>query len=221
MAEATTTETTTQPAEVTLDDVYREFNVAPEAEKPTTATPEPLKAPAAPSVDLPDFYDVEKVKAWAAQQQNQVSVLQSQVQQFTGVVTQAQRAAQQATLERDISHAVETINETVQLPDNQKKLIEYALEDKARSDPRFKQLWDNRGKNPIAWSKALTAVRRDIAETFAVKADPQIAANRRALRDSQASSATTQTGGEEPSWMSQPSDSAEFQKGWNRMLSGT
>lgn len=212
-------QTTETPApEVTLDDVYKEFNVAPEVERPAPVTPAPQ--PTTPQVDLPDFYDADRIKAWAVAQASQSSALQAQVQQLTGVVSNAQREAQKVLLERDISQAVETINETVQLPDTQKKLIEYALEDKARSDPRFKQLWDNRGRNPIAWNKALTAVRKEIADTFSVKADPQIAANRRALRESQASSATTQAGSEEPSWMSAPSNSPEFQRGWNNMMNG-
>lgn len=212
----------TTEAVPTLDDVYRDFNITVTAPAATTETKSPVKETVAPPApDLPDFYDPEKIKAWAASHAGQTSALQAQVQQLTGVISSTQMESRKAAVDKDISQAVETVNQSVKLPDAQKKLIEYALEDKARTDPRFKQIWDGRGQNPIAWNRALSAVSREIADTFSVRVDPQLAANRRALRESQAASATTQNAETEtPAWQSLPADSVEFQQNWNKMVRG-
>jgi hypothetical protein len=53
-------------------------------------------------------------------------------------------------------------------------VVEISLGAEARKDPRFLIIWQNRGKNPKAYSEAIKAFSGKLAKKFAMRADPQI-----------------------------------------------
>lgn len=233
MTEATTPSAQTQPATTTteqptptLEEVYKEFNVslpaASSQQQSVQTRTDATTVQAPPPLEVPDpIQDPEKFKAFMGERSKVESALFTSYQQVAGLLTGFQREQATQKLEKDISSAVETVNQAIGLPDPQKKLIEFALEDKARHDPRFKQIWDNRTQNPIAWSRALQAFSSEVGDTFSVKVDPQLRADRAALKLSQTQSATTKTEtSEQPAWMSKDANDPEFQRNWQAMARG-
>lgn len=187
----------TEP-EVTLDDVYREAGLdkisqTTEPQQIPSISPQvPVQspqyvAPAAPSI--PDPYDTEAFRAYMAQQQAGMTTLQQATIQVANYLSTIQQREAKAALEADIGKAVSTVNEVVKHPNP--KVVEAMLDAKARENPQFKALWDNRSKNPTAWNNALKVVSREIAKDFEYKADPRLVDSQKALKAAQRQMATT------------------------------
>lgn len=64
-----------------------------------------------------------------------------------------------------------------------KKLVKYALADRYNSDESFKTIVDGRDKSPEALEKAVESLIPEFRKDFAVKADPQIAEDQRAMSE--------------------------------------
>lgn len=223
----TETNTTEQPQatqatpEPTLDDVYREAGVsqpAAQAEPQQQAVPQqaPQRASTPQAPQIPDPYDTEAFKAYMAQQAQGQTQLQAALTAFSGYLNQIQLREARAALEADIKTAVEQVNEIVNHP--RPKVIEAMIEAKAREDSRFRQLWDNRQKNPEAWSKALKAVGRQIAEDFSVKTDPKLVEAQRARKLAQSQMATTAREEPDASWDGLTQE--QFNQKWEQLMSG-
>ena len=67
--------------------------------------------------------------------------------------------------------------------------IEVSIAHRARKDPKFMQLWKNRDQNSQAWNAGLKALANELGEKFSMRADPQLAENLRAAKQSQQSQA--------------------------------
>jgi hypothetical protein len=218
--ETTAADTTTETEkEVTLDDVYRDAGLDKiEASADTTTKTETktdtvkVEVPA-----IPDPYDTENFKAFMAREAAGKAELQQAVRQVVGHLTAQQQQAVQAATRADIDKAVAAINETVNHP--KPKVIEATLDGMVRDDPRLKAIWNNRGKNPGAWSNALKIVTKQIAEDFTVKVDPNLVAAQRARKDAQKQMATT-TNKETNSVEERlgAATGADFELGWERLV---
>jgi len=218
-ASAPAAEATQQPApEPTLEDVYKsaaaDFQLA--APVAPVAPPQPAIAPSAPAAPIiPDPYDTEAHKAYLAQLAKGQTETQEALRQVAGFLTQQQQKEAKAALDADIKSAVDTVNEVVGHP--KPKVIEAMLDAKAREDVRFKALFENRAKNPAAWSNALKAVSREIAADLSVKVDPALQASQRARKIAQQQMATTEAPkSETEEWESLSVE--EQQAKMNRML---
>ena len=99
--------------------------------------------------------------------------------------------------EADIRQAVEVITKEAGI---EAGIAEVALEAKARQDPRFLHVWNNRQKNPQAFQAALKAVSSEFGEKFTVRQDPQLVENQRAVAASRNQMATTQTKSDQDKW---------------------
>lgn len=184
-----------------LEKVYKDFGVEAEAAsfKPENQAPQaPAPQPQTPAPQKFDPFDpsfpqhMQAVSQAAAQAQSALSQLQGQH-------TALQRQLHSQRVEADLKQAVGVVAEKSGLdPD----IAEVALEARARKDPRFLQIWNNRAQNPKAFQAALDAFSGEAKERFAVKQDPQLVENQRAVRASQQQMATTTRESDGDKWAS-------------------
>lgn len=212
-------------AEPTLEDVYKQFNVEEEAQSFSPQPQQPVRqestTPTAPTTAIPDpVLDGAGFKAWLSQQNNQHQLLQQSLQQVAGKLSQFEMAARLQREEADISKAVETFNS--HLGDNKvdPDLAEVALGAKARKDPKFRAVWEKRYQNPAALNAALKAYAKEFGSKYAMRADPQIAENVRALKEATTSTKATSEQPKTDSARDRMANAqgADFEREWNRML---
>ncbi len=184
-----------------LEKVYSDFGIEDQAaefkpQSPTPAQPAvPVQQPA-PALKVPDAFSPE-FAAYQAQLANGVSSLHQSLQQTQHKLTQLDQQLNRRQVEADIKQAVGVIAEKAGI---EADIAEVALEAKARSDPRFLQVWNNRSKNPKAFQAALQAVSTEFAQKYTVRQDPQLVENQRAVAASRNSMATTQKTSEQDKW---------------------
>lgn len=174
-----------------LEKVYKDYGIEAEAAsfQPQPAAPQApaqQSQPAAPAQKFdpfdPNFPAHMQAVSQAAAQAT------SALHQLQGQHTALQQQLHSQRVEADLKSAVGTVVEKSGI---EADIAEVALEAKARKDPKFLQIWNNRAKNPKAFQAALEAVSGEFKERFAVKQDPQLVENQRAVRASQQQMATT------------------------------
>ena len=185
-----------------LEHVYQQFGIEEQAASFNPQSPQPAQqpqAPAAPSVPkVPDPFDPNFAN-YQAQIANGVSSLHQQLQQTQHKLTQMEQHMARRQTEADIKAAVGVITQKAGI---EADIAEVALEAKARQDPRFLAIWNNRSKNPKAFEAALTAVAGEFQQKFTVRQDPQLVENQRAVKASQQQMATTQKTSDGDKWAS-------------------
>ncbi len=207
----------TAPSEPTLDDVYKEFNVE-EVAKSFEATPQPkYEAPKPEQVNVPDpTLDVDGFQRWAQGVHSADAEIKQTLHRVSEQLTNFQQERQRNQEEADIKNAVSKLKEKVDADDD---FLEIALAHKARKDPKLLSVWENRHKNPKAWDAALKAVGNEFAGKFALKSDPQLAENTRAMKASRDQMATTQKESPDDKWANMSDN--EFSHEWSRLVGGT
>ena len=229
MSDAQTSQPVEQPAtakpeiteqNITLDDVYRDAGLdkieaatpAPHPRQPEPQTPEPSK--------VPDPYDSENFKAYMARHAAGQTALQQTLGNVTQFLTTMQAQEAKKALESDIKSAVEKVNETVGHP--KPKVIEAMLDAEARENPKFKAIWENRSKNPVAWDNALKIVAKKFGDELSVKVDPALVAAQRARKISQQQMATTSAESEQSPQEERlaAAQGSDFDAEWGKLLSG-
>lgn len=206
---------------ITLDDVYRDAGLdkvetpAPAAQtpaQPATPTLEPLK--------IPDPYDSENFKAYMARKDSETTALRSTLGNVAAFLTTMQAQEAKKALESDIKSAVERVNETVGHP--KPKVIEAMLDAEARDNPKFKAIWENRAKNPVALDNALKILSRKFGEDLSVKVDPALVEAQRARKASQRQMATTTAESDESPQEQRlaAAQGSDFDAEWQKLLGG-
>ncbi len=207
----------TDPAPVvtepSLDDVISEFNVqaAPAVTQPATVSNEPPPAPV-----TVDPLDTNQFNSYVNQVNAGQSVLTTQLQDVKTELTELRQERAELQIEADINEVVGKINEGNNLDP---QLVRVHLELTAQNKPGFKALWDNRKQNPAAFKKAVSALSREVGETYANKQDPELTANQQAVQQSQQSLAGKTTETPENSIESELANAkteAEWQRIWQR-----
>lgn len=212
-----TTETTPQNEQTagpTLEDVYREYNVEGIAQQFQAATAP--KAPQAEVVsDAPDpVTDPDAYRRFQLDQVHRTHEIQQSLQKHGDIVQALYADHMRKQVEADVKRAVDYLQPKFDGVDPE--LLEVALDNKARRDPRFQKLWEDRSKNPAAWNKALDAFAGEYSKKFSVKSDPQLAENQRAVRASQEAQASTRRAADVNEW--DGLSKAEFDAKWRAML---
>lgn len=189
--------TEVKQAEPTLEDVYKTHKVDEMAQE-FTAKPQPKQERQEPTpkeepeVNVPDpVLDPSGYRNFVARDAKEKAGLKQALNELRTQLTNQQRERLQATEEADIRKAVSEVNGHLgesKLPDD---FVEVALGVEAKRDPRFFTLWNNRAKKPEAFAAAVKAFAGKLGKTHALRADPQIAENQRALRDATSTKATT------------------------------
>jgi len=184
---STTPEPSTEPS---LEDVYKQYHVSePQAQPQPTPQPQPAPSQPEPEVSIPDAaLDPDGYRQWARQRLMSETQIKQALNAVAGRIHQYEAAQTKQREEADIQRAVEVIREKV---DADPDLIEIAIAQKARKDPRFMSLWANRAKNPQAWNAGLKAAAGELAGKLAMRQDPQITENLRAAKQSQQTQATS------------------------------
>lgn len=180
-----------------LEKVYQDFNIEeaaqtfqPQSPQPA-AQPQPQPAPQKFDPFDPNFpAHMERISK-AAQE------AQSALQATTGKLSQLERQLHQKAVEADIKSAVGIITEKAGI---EPEIAEVALEAKARQDPRFLKIWNNRQQNPKAYKAALEAVASEFQQKYTVRQDPQLVENQRAVKAAQQQMATTQKSSQQDEW---------------------
>lgn len=190
---------TTEAGGDTLEKVYKEFNVdqmaanfrpQPAAQPAQAQAQQPVQhaAAAAPNGSVENVPDPvlqpDQFKAWA---RDQVNTLRQGHQQVQGMLSSMQAAQLRQQEESEIKAAVSAVKQAgFEAEDD---FVEIALGQKARNDPRFLMVYNNRRTNPQAWQRALGAFANEAKGKYAFKTDSTLAENVRAAK---ASTQTTQ-----------------------------
>lgn len=183
-----------QEQQPTLDDVYRKYNVGDVAEQfaqqhsQTDKAAVVVQQPKDDQIVVPDpVADPDGFKRFVANDHQSRLALRESLQQVSQQFTKYEQQQLRAKEEADIKRAVDLVNTNLKAdPD----MVEVALGAKARKDPKFLRLYEQRDRNPEAWEAALKAVAVEFEQKFQMKADPQLIENQRAMRTSQQAMAT-------------------------------
>jgi hypothetical protein len=211
------TEQPTSTETPSLDDVYKTFNVESEAQ---SFQPQREQRQAAPvqqnPVSVPDpVLDPNGYKSWASQQHE---FTKQALSKLHGELTQFRVERLKQREEADIKTAVQTFKQ-VAGEDVDEDIAEVALGQKARKDPRFLAVYQNREKNPAAWNAAVKAYANEFKGKHSFKVDPQLAENQRAAKQSTQGSQTKQK--EEPTGIQAQfhgKTGREFDAAWRRFV---
>ena len=127
-------------------------------------------------------------------------------------VEELQAERRQTSVKSDIASAVSAVEKETGLSP---RLIETHLDLLARDDGRFRQVWVDRHAKPRVFQAALKAAAAEMAQTYQVRADPDLLANQKAMRTYQSGSSTRQASSES-GWdnLSQ----ADFSKKWSSIV---
>lgn len=202
----------------TLEQVYKQFNVDEVANDfQPQRQQQQQQAPAENAMPDP-VLDPSGHRNWQAQQSN---VFKQSLQAIHGQLTQLQVERMKAQEETDIRQAVSRVKEKIggTLDDD---FIEIALGQKARRDPKFLSIYQNRGKNPNAWNAALGAVANEFKGKFQYRTDPQLTENTRAAKQSTQTSLTTKDQDDRSPLEKrlEGKTGREFTAEWDRMVHG-
>lgn len=202
-AEATPPSTPEAPQqETTLEDVYKTYNVEETASsfsaKQPEQQPQPQSQPqvhAQPvqdqSIPIPDpTLDPAGYRAWESARYKDQQALRQALHGIAGEIRQERVARAQAQEEADIKRAVDKVNQHLGDSKLDPDVVEISLGAEARRDPRFLALWNNRQKNPKAFEEGVKAFANKLGKKFAMRADPQLAENQRALKEATSTKAT-------------------------------
>jgi hypothetical protein len=201
----------------TLDDVYKEYNVEGVSRQFQAATAPQARPPEQPQ-SIPDpITEPDRYRSYQAEMVNSQRNVQETLNQYGQVVSSLYQQEVVRNLEADINRAVDVVKSKID-GDIDRDMIEVALDLEARRDPRFRQLFEERQQKPQAWNKALEAFSRKAGDKFAMRADPQLAENQRAIRASQKTQATTRSTSQNDEWANlSPS---EFEQKWSQLAEG-
>jgi len=217
-----TQNTQVDTVEPTLDDLYKESGLEASTTQ-THAAPQEVTSPANQAeerVEVPDAFDVDRHREFLANLESKVRKTEQTQAEINNRIRAEQQQAFVARLEEDIKQASSHIAKESGIENE--NLATFELNERARTDVKFKALWEGRNSSPqakAAFTKALNVIAKDIGKKYEVRADPQLVANRKALAASRnASATTTQDDSNEPDWGSK--NGAEFQANWERMVRG-
>ena len=208
---------TNETVEPTLDDLYKESGIEAVQPQIQQAQPQP-QAPAPAKEEVPDPFDVDRHKDYLAKLAEETRAIKQSHDQLQQALQAERQKAFVANVESEIKQASEYVAKESGIENE--NLATFELNERARTDAKFKALWDGRNSSPqakAAFTKALGVIARDIGKKYEIRTDPQLVANRKALAAARQSSATTSQEVEnEPAWGSQ--NGVDFQANWDRLV---
>lgn len=208
MAEAQPAQPSTTPAAAPaapapepqgLEKVYKDFNVEADAASFQPEHPAPQAAPVQQPAPQPKKFDPFDPNFPAHMQSIEQAAVQAQsaLSQLQGQHTALQRQLHAQRVEADLKQAASSVAEKAGIDP---EVAEVLLESRARKDPKFLSIWNNRSKNPKAFSAAIEALSGETKDKFTVRQDPQLVENQRAVRASQQQMATTTKESDQDKW---------------------
>ncbi len=204
-----------------LDDVINDFNanqgqqnIQPSVDQ--IVTPQENTAPQNVPQTL-DPFDEGQMNNFVQSNQNQFGQMNGQMQDLNQRLANFEQSQQTQAIESDIKSAVDFVNK-IAGHDND-KWIEFQLQEKARTNQGFMNIWENRANNPTAFSKALTAIGNELKSGTDMLSDPQLVENQRAANQSQTNMNTgiAETTSLEES-LSSATNESQRQSIWNQAI---
>lgn len=181
-----------------LDKIVKDYGIESTAQEFQQPQQQQSSQPAAPQPQAPKFDPFDpNFSQHIGNVANGVSSLHQKLQETQARLNNMERAAAARQTESDIKHAVGVISEKAGI---EPEIAEVAFESRARKDPKLLAIWNNRHKNPKALEAALPILASEFQQRFAVRQDPQLVENQRAVRASQQQMATTQKTTEQNKW---------------------
>lgn len=216
MSDENTTESTETEVQ-SIEQIAAEFKLTGETETQKTQPQQVVQETTAEPAPDP-VTDPERFRTWLDGQNKRFAELQtSQTQTLTDLQSERDQLRSKRE-ESELNALVDKIHgEMDGVP---KKLVKYALADRYNNDPAFKAILDNREKAPQALEKAIGAVVPDFKKDFAIKADPQIAEDQRAMSDGMNRSSTQTTSADDGDMKMLRMPPAEFDQTWERIKTG-
>lgn len=205
---------------ITLDDVYRDAGLDKiETQQPPQPQPQPVPHFQTEPSKVPDPYDTEAFKAYIARQSAETTALRSTLGNVAQFLTTMQAKEAKTALESDIKSAVEKVNTDIQA---KPKLVEALLDAEARENPKFKAIWENRQKNPVALDNALKILTKKFGDELSVKVDPALVEAQRARKAAQKQMATTTAESDESPLEQRlaAAQGSDFDSEWQKLLGG-
>ena len=120
---------------------------------------------------------------------NTVSELKNQVAELRQTQDDIVNSERRKAVNIEIDSAAKQINEETGADQRMARIF---LESQYREDPNFQKVWDNREENPEAYAKALKVLKPEWEAMNRNQIDPNVAANQRALQESQRTGSTIQ-----------------------------
>lgn len=200
-SQASSTEQTTSTEEQTqtLDDVYKHYNVEEQSQgfnpqrqtqQATQNQPAQQQQPQVPAIPDP-VLDPQGYKQWHGQQN---SLVHNALSQIVGELKSFKDERTKSREEADIKGAVAQFRKVVG-DEVDEEMAEVALGARARKDPKFMTVYNNRNANPQAWSAAVSAYANEFKGKLQFKIDPQLTENVRAAKQSVQGSQTNKPAG--------------------------
>lgn len=192
-------------SEISVEEQVKTFNATPPQPQfqPQPYAPDPVT-------------DSEGYRRWAAQQAQQFQSLDTTLREVSTKISAFEQAQQQQRINAEVDRAVEIVNQKAKVdPD----VVEAMLNVEYTKNPSFKKIFDNRGRNPGAYQKALGVIADKISSKFQVRTDPQLAENVRAAQASQRTMSTTNKTNDQMEQLGSMND-LEFQKWWQTQIRG-
>lgn len=206
-------ETSQQPDQSpTLDEVYSEFNVqTPPVQSQPNVQPQANTQPEYKTVPDP-ISDTDSFNSYVGQSlaanQTEIANLRSEIQEERNSLAREKE-------ESEIKGIASEISKEAGIKPN---MAEVALAVKYREDAKFAHIWDNRNSNPAAFKKAMAIVSNEFKGEYAVKQDPQLVENQRAMNDATNTKATTQQTNENEKW--DKMNDSEFDHAFSELANG-
>jgi hypothetical protein len=194
--------------------------VTPEVEQPTLEqlaaqfkVEERLPPQSVPQAAPPKPEDPDELARWSAQRYEEITQHLSSLQEN---LTRKERDEYVSSQMKALDEAISQIGNDVPIS---KMLIEGALHTKYARDENFRKIFDNRDQNPTAYKKALTILSDEIKKEAAIKYDPQVAEDAKALNQLQRSARTGKSVDDaQDKWRNM--SAADFDREWGRLLRG-
>lgn len=207
----------------TLDDIYRDFPGAVQAQQQTPPVQSDIQPPPAPAPithvppeTVPDPVTAPQDYAkWVAQQQADIK---RQVTEMSARQALEREEARRTVDKADLTSAVDFISDGIQAAD--KDLVRGYLYSKAEDDKRLAQLFNNRRSNPSAWDAALSVLKDDVRQKFAARTDPQLVENQAALDNAMRNASTTAPAKDDVQTSLMKKSHGDFAREWERIKAG-
>ena len=211
--ETQATDTGDTVVEESLDDVISEYNVQTPA---PSSQPQVQQRPEITPVAKVDPLDESQFQQYTQAVARNQTALDSQVRELSEKLTQFEQKEAELRIETDINEAISRLNDGLNL---NPKLVRVHLELTAQEKPGFRKVWENRHNDPKTFSRALTALQKELGNTYSVRQDPELTETQVAIKQSQQSMASTGRKSEDTPTerLKAATSQAEFDRVWNEM----
>jgi hypothetical protein len=207
-------EQTASEEPVSIESIAAEYNLSQESQPPIVGEPQVAQPPSTP---VP-VTESDGLNRWAQEQTQQTADLRNTLHSTVAELNAEKQYLAAQREEQELNTLVKGVAEKLEgVPD---KMVKYALADRYNSDEAFKTIFDNRKKSPQALEKALNVLMPELRKDFAIKSDPQIAENQRAMSEGTRGTHSPASDPQDQTAALLNMNSSEFMMNWEKIKAG-